>query len=275
MKNLTKIAKYGSQGLGAILVIGSIIAPSSTAGYIESIPIILLGLLLFGAPWISLKNNWVKYVAIIAVFIAGELLTEAVLPKVPTPHITSSFQSEVYENPITIDFEIENLTPERLSVNNNEIDTEARSASVNLEEGENTIKIVAYSEDGRSRFDEVIVNYVSPEILETRKQEEERKKEEKGNKQREIAEEKAKSNSLEAWVCAKMEIEKYLKAPKTADFDSSGLSKTKPLGDNKYIVSSYVDSQNSFGAMLRTNFVCEIEYFPDTESCLSKCQEIE
>ncbi len=202
MKKLTKIAKYGAQGLGAILVIGSILAPSSTAGYIESIPIVLLGLLLVGAPWIPLKNNCVKYIAIIAVFISGELLFEAVLPKVPNPHITTNFQSEVYENPITIDCEIENLIPEKFSVNANEIDTKARSTSINLEEGENTIKIVAYSEDGRSSSDEVIVNYVSPETLEARKQEEEQRQTEKLAKEQAQADKEAKTHIHEAWVCA-------------------------------------------------------------------------
>ena len=57
-------------------------------------------------------------------------------------------------------------------------------------------------------------------------------------------------------------VKQRLKAPSTADFpgvwDGRGDHVTY-LGDQKYRVRSYVDSENSFGAMLRMNFVGEIQ----------------
>ena len=51
-----------------------------------------------------------------------------------------------------------------------------------------------------------------------------------------------------------------LKAPSTAKFpypSDSGVSINK-LAENKYFISSYVDSENSFGAMIRNTFTVTI-----------------
>lgn len=66
------------------------------------------------------------------------------------------------------------------------------------------------------------------------------------------------SDKIDAWVCAQNEIERNLKSPSTAKFPWSGY-KAVDLGDNKWIISSYVDAQNGFGAMIRTNFMCNVE----------------
>lgn len=54
----------------------------------------------------------------------------------------------------------------------------------------------------------------------------------------------------------------YLKAPSTAKFkhipEDSISDAVKKIGPNRYRVTSYVDAQNSFGAMIRTNFTIEI-----------------
>jgi len=47
-----------------------------------------------------------------------------------------------------------------------------------------------------------------------------------------------------------------LKSPSSAKFPW-GLKSSLISGD-KYRVANYVDSQNSFGAMIRTNYVCEV-----------------
>lgn len=58
-------------------------------------------------------------------------------------------------------------------------------------------------------------------------------------------------------------IEKFvkdnLKSPSTADFPSL-VGLVKQVDTKTYEVNSYVDSQNSFGAMLRTNFYCKVKY---------------
>lgn len=53
-------------------------------------------------------------------------------------------------------------------------------------------------------------------------------------------------------------VEKRLKSPGSAKFPPpSGATVTK-LGDNKYRVSAYFDSRNNSGALLRSNYVCEL-----------------
>lgn len=62
---------------------------------------------------------------------------------------------------------------------------------------------------------------------------------------------------LSAYTTATMAVKSRLKAPSTAVFQSSMYANITNIGD-KYTVSSYVDSQNSFGATLRSNFVVKL-----------------
>ena len=53
-------------------------------------------------------------------------------------------------------------------------------------------------------------------------------------------------------------IEKRLRAPASAKhpaFDDASVSNQHPI----YVVTSQVDSQNAFGALLRTQYTCEVE----------------
>lgn len=67
---------------------------------------------------------------------------------------------------------------------------------------------------------------------------------------------------------AKNYVEQGLKAPSTADFPSQFLSSDWKVNrkDDVVTVSAYVDAQNSFGAMIRSNFIVQISY--STSSCL-------
>lgn len=53
-------------------------------------------------------------------------------------------------------------------------------------------------------------------------------------------------------------LKDLLKSPSTAEFPSGSEQFVTRIDDNTFIINSYVDSQNSFGAMLRTNFVCQV-----------------
>ncbi len=53
-------------------------------------------------------------------------------------------------------------------------------------------------------------------------------------------------------------VKRTLKAPATASFPSLDFNAFKGK-DDRYIVSSYVDAENSFGAKLRSKFVCTIK----------------
>ncbi len=59
---------------------------------------------------------------------------------------------------------------------------------------------------------------------------------------------------IDAWVCAQKVVSDRLKSPSTAKFCSYPSATVIDLGDNKYKISGYVDAQNGFGAMIRSNF---------------------
>lgn len=83
-------------------------------------------------------------------------------------------------------------------------------------------------------------------------------------------EEEAMSHGTIASVCAQSHVKTLLKSPSTADFPWS--SDTTAWGDDQYLVQSYVDSQNGFGAMIRTNYVCTVTVNdPDTFLCDVDC----
>ncbi|GAB3102221.1 hypothetical protein GCM10027159_27790 [Lysobacter terrae] len=62
------------------------------------------------------------------------------------------------------------------------------------------------------------------------------------------------ANTAEAWAYMEQFVKQRLKSPATADFPFGGHRDVEALGDNRYLVRSYVDSQNSFGAQVRTHF---------------------
>ena len=71
-------------------------------------------------------------------------------------------------------------------------------------------------------------------------------------------------------------VKKATKSPSTAKFGSvfSGDWQdpdkvTEYLGKNKYRIRAWVDSQNSFGATIRTNFTCVVKQNGDAWSCES------
>jgi|GEM_PF-4495669 hypothetical protein len=53
-----------------------------------------------------------------------------------------------------------------------------------------------------------------------------------------------------------------LKAPSTADFPIDSPHTVARIGDNRYMVSGAVDSQNSFGAMIRTKWLVMMDASP-------------
>jgi len=65
---------------------------------------------------------------------------------------------------------------------------------------------------------------------------------------------------VDAFYISQQFVTKKLKAPSTAKFPWRSESTVKDLGNNRYEVISYVDAQNSFGAMLRMHYKCTVEY---------------
>jgi hypothetical protein len=60
-------------------------------------------------------------------------------------------------------------------------------------------------------------------------------------------------DKMGAFYYAEQAVEGHLKAPSTAEFSSYNPANITQASDTFY-VKSYVDSQNGFGAMVRSNF---------------------
>jgi hypothetical protein len=65
-----------------------------------------------------------------------------------------------------------------------------------------------------------------------------------------------------AYLASQDFVKSRLKAPATADFPyEPGFA--NPLGGNRFEIGAYVDSQNSFGALLRSHYVCIVVWSPN------------
>lgn len=70
--------------------------------------------------------------------------------------------------------------------------------------------------------------------------------------------------TMSYYIC-QLYVENSLKAPSTADFAPSLDANIRDLGNNTFEISSYVDAQNSFGAVIRTDFYCKLQYTGTSE----------
>lgn len=87
---------------------------------------------------------------------------------------------------------------------------------------------------------------------ETEKREQEEKALEEAKKERQ---KRIDNNSAEAYAYTEQLVKNNLKAPTTAKFSNQKFGYNEEY--SRYIVSGSVDSQNSFGAMLRADFYAE------------------
>jgi len=65
-------------------------------------------------------------------------------------------------------------------------------------------------------------------------------------------------NDVEAYLYSTEFVKKRLKAPSTADFSSKRESTVLKLGEHEYAVTGYVDSENGFGAKIRSNWSTKV-----------------
>lgn len=63
----------------------------------------------------------------------------------------------------------------------------------------------------------------------------------------------------EAFIISQQFVKAGLKAPGSAEFPSLDYTSVYQ-GDSSYIVKSYVDAQNSFGAKLRLHYIAKLKY---------------
>lgn len=73
-------------------------------------------------------------------------------------------------------------------------------------------------------------------------------------------------DELDACAMSHVFIKRQLKAPSTADFPVCREPDTIIVGAGiHWTVRSYVDAQNSFGAMLRSDYMVRMRYEPSTD----------
>jgi hypothetical protein len=78
-------------------------------------------------------------------------------------------------------------------------------------------------------------------------------------------------DKMEAFVMSQDFVKQRLKSPKSADFPWYDQKFVTDKGDGQYVVVSYVDAKNSFGADLRANYVCELRYVGDNKWQCETC----
>lgn len=72
------------------------------------------------------------------------------------------------------------------------------------------------------------------------------------------------TENLVRHVCESV-ITKTLKAPATAKFASQEESRLDNLGNEEYAFITWVDAQNSFSALIRSHFYCQLARDPSSE----------
>ena len=77
---------------------------------------------------------------------------------------------------------------------------------------------------------------------------------------------------IEAWVMAEGFVRQCLKSPGSADFGGWHEPQlpdqcVADMGNGRYMVRGWVDSQNSFGALMRSQFLCTIRDKGASWSC--------
>lgn len=82
---------------------------------------------------------------------------------------------------------------------------------------------------------------------------------------------------ISAFVASQTFVKREMKAPSSAEFpyiSSEGVS-VAGRGDCRFTVTAYVDSENSFGAMLRTSYSMDVQYERSDDRWLASDLQIE
>lgn len=76
---------------------------------------------------------------------------------------------------------------------------------------------------------------------------------------------KKQYTKIDALIQSRVYIQNKLRSPGSAEFDSS-IDGVKQINDTTFTVSSYVDSQNGFGALLRSEYSLKIIFHPSEDT---------
>lgn len=84
---------------------------------------------------------------------------------------------------------------------------------------------------------------------------------ENARKEQERQFDRAEKLKIPALVAAQTFVKDRLKSPTSAKFGGYNSNSVAWWKDNIFLATVVVDSQNSFGAMIRSTFMCELEFF--------------
>ena len=79
-------------------------------------------------------------------------------------------------------------------------------------------------------------------------------------------------SKLEAYTMSQGFVKNKLKSPSTAEFTCDYEKNVTQISDSMFVVNGFVDSQNSFGAMLRSSYRCTLLFKPND---MVSCENIE
>ncbi len=92
------------------------------------------------------------------------------------------------------------------------------------------------------------------------KAEKESAEEKKAKEQEKAEEDKNRDYKTEAYIASQEYARMNIKSPSTAEFPGSNQAEIVRFNDSTYVVKSYLDAQNGYGAMLRANYSCLIVF---------------
>lgn len=75
---------------------------------------------------------------------------------------------------------------------------------------------------------------------------------------------------LDAYVMSQLFVEDKLKSPSTANFPVYSEEMVTDGGSGAFLISAYVDSQNGFGAKVRTRYSCLLQYDKEKDDWILK-----
>ncbi|EPY2277936.1 hypothetical protein ACXAT3_002688 [Clostridium sporogenes] len=87
------------------------------------------------------------------------------------------------------------------------------------------------------------------------------------------SEDEKKEDKYKIYTTAQLYVKDRLKSPDTAKFADTNEAEIIKIGEHEYKVKSYVTSENSFGANVKSTFSCKIKI--DHENKTTKCDDME
>lgn len=186
---------------------------------------------------------------------------QAFIDSYPTPVIqVETIPNQGTNTEYDLNFTVQDT--ETVTINGKPVEVIERKVNyaVSLSQPTTNLKIEATNDHKQSTKDISIQrDKTEAELL---AEKEERKRQAELAKQKAEEKRKQELNSVDesqAFIISQNFVQAMLKSPKTADFPFLDYSH-RNLGDGKWIIQSYVDSQNGFGAMIRTEYQVEMQF---------------